>query len=245
MWLSWARVEWFPGKIICIDCDAFLSTNIVKLRQGSGKERHGMVIKRPPKALRAFKLKPLPRAYIKVGCHPPTTQSLILLNWWPDTGQVRQVGSLWVTIGHLRVILSLSKHKANTTELHPKVRQTCLYFIYISSPQPASSEEVHPAAEAELGLRVRQRVLGLRVLRLGLQRLGVLLRVSTPQQIQLVLTLSINVCFQWELRGRRGQGILASSEGNHIHDLDSQIRDISKYLNISKGGHSTCLPACL
>ena len=36
-----------------------------------------------------------------------------------------------VTLGHLRVIkghfLSISKHKANTTELHPKVRQTCLY----------------------------------------------------------------------------------------------------------------------
>ena len=42
------------------------------------------------------------------------------------------IGHLRVTIGHLRVtiwlrlILSISKHKANTTELHPKVRQTCL-----------------------------------------------------------------------------------------------------------------------
>ena len=34
-----------------------------------------------------------------------------------------------VTIDHLRVtIFSMSKHRANTTELHPKVRQTCLYF---------------------------------------------------------------------------------------------------------------------
>ena len=40
--------------------------------------------------------------------------------------------TLWhfrVTIGHLRVTIgyffSISKHKANTTELHPKVRQTC------------------------------------------------------------------------------------------------------------------------
>ena len=34
-----------------------------------------------------------------------------------------------VTLGHLRVtkgyFFSLSKHKANATELHPKVRQTC------------------------------------------------------------------------------------------------------------------------
>ena len=41
------------------------------------------------------------------------------------------VGHNRVTIGHLRVTigyrsLSLSKHKGNTTELHPKVRQTCI-----------------------------------------------------------------------------------------------------------------------
>ena len=38
------------------------------------------------------------------------------------------VGHLRVTIGYLRVTIgffSRSKHKANTTELHPKVRQTC------------------------------------------------------------------------------------------------------------------------
>ena len=59
------------------------------------------------------------------------------------------MGHLRVTIGHLRVIVShpretighlwplgnyklffsISKHKANTTELHPKVRQTCLNLI--------------------------------------------------------------------------------------------------------------------
>ena len=37
-----------------------------------------------------------------------------------------------VTLGHLKVTIgyffSISKHKANTTELHPKVRQTCLYY---------------------------------------------------------------------------------------------------------------------
>ena len=36
-----------------------------------------------------------------------------------------------VTLGHLRVTIgnffSISKHKANATELHAKVRQTCLY----------------------------------------------------------------------------------------------------------------------
>ena len=39
------------------------------------------------------------------------------------------IGHLRLTIGHLRVTIGYffySKHKANTTELHPKVRQTCL-----------------------------------------------------------------------------------------------------------------------
>ena len=38
------------------------------------------------------------------------------------------MGHLRLTIGHLRVTIgfcSISKHKANTTELHPKARQTC------------------------------------------------------------------------------------------------------------------------
>ena len=48
------------------------------------------------------------------------------------------MGHLRVTVVHLRVtirsilvitFLSISKHKANTTELHPKVRQTCLHCI--------------------------------------------------------------------------------------------------------------------
>ena len=38
------------------------------------------------------------------------------------------IGQLRVTTGHPRVT-SISKHKANTTELHPKVRQTCLNKI--------------------------------------------------------------------------------------------------------------------
>ena len=39
-----------------------------------------------------------------------------------------------VTLGHLRVtrlFFSISKHKANKTELHPKVRQTCLSQNYM------------------------------------------------------------------------------------------------------------------
>ena len=47
------------------------------------------------------------------------------------------MGHLRVTIGHLRVIMGhlrsaigylVAKHKANTTELHLKVRQTCIIF---------------------------------------------------------------------------------------------------------------------
>ena len=45
-------------------------TYIVKLRQGSGKERQGMV---KGERWKALKPKPLPRAYIKIGCHLPTT----------------------------------------------------------------------------------------------------------------------------------------------------------------------------
>ena len=37
------------------------------------------------------------------------------------------IGRLRVTLGHLGV--TIGKHEANTTELHPKVRQTCLYLI--------------------------------------------------------------------------------------------------------------------
>ena len=57
--------------------------NIVKLRQGSGKDRQGM-------ALEVLKLKPLSRAFTTDGCHhPPPPPSL---NEWLDApvrGQVR------------------------------------------------------------------------------------------------------------------------------------------------------------
>ena len=46
-----------------------------------------------------------------------------------------KLGHLRVTLGHLRVTIdnfSISKHKANTTELHPKVRQTCLHQFWVS-----------------------------------------------------------------------------------------------------------------
>ena len=42
-----------------------------------------------------------------------------------------------VKLGHLRVTIgyffSISKHKANTTELHPKVRQTCHLLWLVTS----------------------------------------------------------------------------------------------------------------
>ena len=48
--------------------------NIVKLRQGSGKVRQGKARKgKDGERWKALKLKPLPWAYIKVGCHPPPT----------------------------------------------------------------------------------------------------------------------------------------------------------------------------
>ena len=45
------------------------------------------------------------------------------------------IGHIRVTIGHLRVTIGyffISKHKANTTELHLKVRQTC-FAVYSSN----------------------------------------------------------------------------------------------------------------
>ena len=39
---------------------------------------------------------------------------------------------------HLLVVstlFSISKHKANTTELHPKVRQTCVLIFFVNNKQ--------------------------------------------------------------------------------------------------------------
>ena len=65
---------------------------------------------------------------------------------WVTLGSLLTIGHLRVTIGHLRVTVghprvtighlrvnignffSVSKHKANATELHPKVRQTCSHL---------------------------------------------------------------------------------------------------------------------
>ena len=50
-----------------------------------------------------------------------------------------------VTLGHFKVTIgySISKHKANITELHPKVRQTCLYCICLNFILvPSLGEEV-------------------------------------------------------------------------------------------------------
>ena len=61
------------------------------------------------------------------------------------------VGHPRVTIGHLKVIMghhritighyffSISKHKANTTELHLKVRQSCFFCLLLVAT--ASSDE--------------------------------------------------------------------------------------------------------
>ena len=63
------------------DHQQIMHIRIVKLRRGSGKDRQGMA----PKA-KGLKLKPLPRAYTKVGRHPPQPGSLIS-HKWPDSGQ--------------------------------------------------------------------------------------------------------------------------------------------------------------
>ena len=48
-----------------------------------------------------------------------------------------------VKLGHLRVTIgyffSISKHKANTTELHPKVRPTCYLLKSVSAFESFSS----------------------------------------------------------------------------------------------------------
>ena len=64
---------------------------IVKLRQWSGKDGQGMALK-----AKVLKLKPLPRAYIKVGYH-----------------LVHHIGHLRVTIGHHRVTIGYFFLKAN------------------------------------------------------------------------------------------------------------------------------------
>ena len=42
------------------------------------------------------------------------------------------IGYLKATVVHIRLFFSISKHKANTTELHPKVRQTCCLQFGVS-----------------------------------------------------------------------------------------------------------------
>ena len=55
------------------------------------------------------------------------------------------IGHLRVTLGHLtpwgnyRQFFSISKQKANTTELHPKVRQTCLCYFFIKLNETKSN----------------------------------------------------------------------------------------------------------
>ena len=48
-------------------------------------------------------------------------------------------------MGNFRQFFSISTHKANTTELHPKVRPTCFDLI----PFQSGTSEEKPAAAAE------------------------------------------------------------------------------------------------
>ena len=53
------------------------------------------------------------------------------------------LGHLWVTLGKF---FSISNHKANTTELHPKVRKTCYGLRYntfaFSKKSPDTMNEI-------------------------------------------------------------------------------------------------------
>ena len=59
-----------------------------------------------------------------------------------------------MTIGHHRITIghyffSISKHKANTTELHPKVRQTCPSQSQMRSWPWPSTSSTPPHSDAE------------------------------------------------------------------------------------------------
>ena len=55
------------------------------------------------------------------------------------------LGCLRVTIGHLRVTIgnffSISKHKANTTELHPTVKPTCFKLGFFCPTKTGCSNQ--------------------------------------------------------------------------------------------------------
>ena len=55
--------------------------------------------------------------------HPRVTICRIVGHLRVTMATVVHIGAM---LGHLRVFFSMSKPKANATELHPKVRQTCL-----------------------------------------------------------------------------------------------------------------------
>ena len=91
------------------DMVSFACSFIMKLRQGKGHARIG---KGWPLRRKALKLKPLHRAYTKVGCHPPPPPTRkfnfpqLMARWGSGEvggGKGRCVGR--VTIGHLKVIM--------------------------------------------------------------------------------------------------------------------------------------------
>ena len=49
-----------------------------RVRQGRARKGKGWPLRQ-----KASKLKPLPRAYTKVGCHPPTTRTSQYVAIWP------------------------------------------------------------------------------------------------------------------------------------------------------------------
>ena len=67
---------------------------IVKLRQGSGKDRQGMALRR-----KDLKLKPLPYLMVRPG--------------EAGGGKVRCVGSLWVTLGSLYLFILFMQYFNN------------------------------------------------------------------------------------------------------------------------------------
>ena len=98
-------------KLTCCTSVLYFIYFIFLWSSGKGQARIG---KGWQSRWKASKLKPLPRAYIKVGCHhhppppPPPTQkshyTQLMARWWlgeAGGGKGRCVGSLWVTLGSL------------------------------------------------------------------------------------------------------------------------------------------------
>ena len=104
----WTSTPKFYVQILCLKlmCDFYCEAQ-ARVRQGRARKGKGGQSRR-----KASKLKPLPRAYIKVGCHPPPLPppthkfnftQLMVRQWLGEVGggKRRCVGSLWATLGSL------------------------------------------------------------------------------------------------------------------------------------------------